>query len=222
MEFFKLKLKTVILFLILFITFSSGIVIAQSSNDWLNLDTVKAGKFDTGKMWTFDFPPNDYFEEEYNFSPGDEWFDNVRMAALRFANYCSASFVSADGLVMTNHHCARMTITQITKEGEDLHKDGFIAATLDDERPVPGLYVDQLVLIEDVTDEIHDAIDEGKTDEEKLEIEFNKISEIEERYAEETKLDVSIIPLYNGGKYSLYGYKRYTDVILVFAPESQA
>jgi len=222
MEFFNLKLKTVILFLILIFTFPSEIVIAQSSNDWLNLDTVKAGKFDTGKMWTFDFPPTDYFEEEYNFSPDDDWFENVRLAALRFANYCSASFVSADGLVMTNHHCARMTITQITEEGEDLHKDGFIAATLDEERPVPGLYVDQLVLIEDVTDEIHDAIDEGKTDEEKLEIKFNKISKIEERYAEETKLDVSIISLYNGGKYSLYGYKRYTDVRLVFAPESQA
>jgi len=222
MEFFNLRLKTAILSLILIFTLSNGIVFAQSSSDWLNLDTVKAGKFDNGKMWTFDFPPTDYFEEEYNFSPGDEWFDNVRLAALRFANYCSASFVSADGLVMTNHHCARMTITQITRENEDLHKDGFIAGTLEDERPVPGLYVDQLVLIEDVTDEIHDAIDEGITDEEKLEIEFNKITEIEEKYAEETGLDVSITPLYYGGKYALYGYKRYTDVRLVFAPESQA
>ncbi len=222
MEFFKLRIKTVILFLILTLTLSNGILFAQSSSNWLNLDTVKAGKFDNGKMWTFDFPPTDYFSEEYNFSLSDEWFDNVRLAALRFANYCSASFVSADGLVMTNHHCARQTITQVTGEDEDLHRDGFIASTLKDERPVPGLYVDQLVLIEDVTDEIQDAIDEGKTDEEKLEIEYNEITEIEERYAEQTGLDISITPLYNGGKYSLYGYKRYTDVRLVFAPESQA
>jgi len=222
MEFFKLRVKTVVLFFILTFTLSNTNLFAQSSYNWLNLDTVKAGQFDNGKMWTFDFPPIDYFEDEYNFSPDDEWFDNVRLAALRFANYCSASFVSADGLVMTNHHCARTTITQVTGEDEDLHKDGFIASTLEDERPVPGLYVDQLVLIEDVTDEIHDAIDEGKTDEEKLEIEFNKISEIEERFAENTGLDVTITPLYYGGKYSLYGYKRYTDVRLVFAPESQA
>ncbi len=222
MEFFKLRFKTIVLFLILTFTLSNGIVFAQSSYNWLNLDTVRAGKFDNGKMWTFDFPPTDYFEDEYNFSPGDEWFDNVRLAALRFANYCSASFVSADGLIMTNHHCARMSVTQVTGEDEDLHKDGFIASTLEDERPVPGLYVDQLVLIEDVTDEIYNAIDEGKTDEEKLEIEYNKITEIEERYAEETELDVSITPLYFGGKYSLYGYKRYNDVRLVFAPESQA
>jgi hypothetical protein len=203
-------------------TLSNGIVFAQSSNNWLNLDTVKAGNFDTGKMWTFEFPPTEYFEEEYKFSPGDEWFDNVRLAALRFANYCSSSFVSADGLIMTNHHCARMTITQITREGEDLHRDGFIAGTLEDERPVPGLYVDQLELIEDVTDEIHDAVDEGKTDEERLEIEYKKIAEIEKRYAEETALDVSVTPLYFGGKYSVYGYKRYNDVRLVFAPEDQA
>jgi len=222
MEFFKLKLKTLILFFILTFTLSNGIGFAQSSYNWLNLDTVKAGKFDNGKMWTFDFPPNEYFENEYNFNPGDEWYNNVRLAALRFANYCSASFVSADGLIMTNHHCARMTVTQVTREDEDLHEDGFIAGTLEDERPVPGLYVDQLVLIEDVTDEIHDAIDEAKTDEEKLEIEFNKISEIEERYSEQTGLDVSVTPLYYGGKYSLYGYKRYNDVRLVFAPESQA
>jgi len=222
MEFFKLRIKTLILSLILTFTLSNAILIAQSPSNWLNLDTVKAGKFDNGKMWTFDFPPADYFEDEYNFSAGDEWFDNVRLAALRFANYCSASFVSTDGLVMTNHHCARQTITQVTREGEDLHKDGFISTTIEDERPVPGLYVDQLVLIEDVTDEIQNAIDEGKTDEEKLEIEFNKITEIEERYAAETGLDVSITPLYFGGKYSLYGYKRYNDVRLVFAPETQA
>ena len=116
MEFFKLRIKTLILSLILTFTLSNAILIAQSSYNWLNLDTVKAGQFDNGKMWTFDFPPIDYFEDEYNFSPGDEWFDNVRLAALRFANYCSASFVSVDGLVMTNHHCARMTITQITRE----------------------------------------------------------------------------------------------------------
>jgi len=194
----------------------------NSAYSWINLDTVKAGKFDMGKMWTFDFPPTDYFAEEYNFRPTEDWYNKVRMSALRFANYCSASFVSEDGLVMTNHHCGRESITEVNKEGEDLHKDGFIATKLEDERPVPGLYVDQLVLIKDVTKQIQNAIDEGKTEEEKLSNKQKTIKDIQSETKKETGLECSVITLYNGGKYSLYGYKRYTDVRLVFAPETQA
>lgn len=195
---------------------------AQSENQsWLNLDTVKAGKFDTGRMWTFDFPPVDYFKEEYNFRPTDEWLDNVRMSALRFASYCSASFVSEDGLVMTNHHCGRQSITQVNQEGEDLHTNGFIASKLEDERPVPGLFVDQLVLIKDVTNEVHHAIDKGADDAEKVANEKAIIAEIQKREKENTGLKISVVKLYNGGKFSLYGYKTYNDVRLVFAPESQ-
>jgi hypothetical protein len=198
----------------------SSQVFAQAA-DWINLDTVKAGKFDNGKMWTFEYPPMDYFSEAYNFEPDEDWFEKVRMSALRFANYCSASFVSEDGLVMTNHHCARQSITQVTQEGEDLNSNGFIAQTLQDERPVPGLYVDQLVLFKDVTDEVIDEINKGTTDEERAKFENEIISKIEEREAEATGLEVAITALYNGGKYSLYGYKRYTDVRLVLAPEDQ-
>lgn len=191
------------------------------SADWLNLDTVKAGPFDTGKMWTFEYPPIKYFESEYGFKPSQEWFDNVRMAALRFANYCSASFVSEDGLVMTNHHCARQSVTQVTREGEDLHANGFIAETMEDERPVPGLYVDQLVLVKDVTDEVIKAIEVAKTDEERVQLEDDIIQTIEDRESKATGLEVAVTKLYNGGRYSLYGYKRYKDVRLVFAPEDQ-
>jgi hypothetical protein len=151
--------------LVAFILFSS--IQAQQSSDWLNLDTVKAGQFDNGKMWTFEYPPMDYFEEEYSFRPTQEWFDHIRMSALRLANYCSASFVSEDGLVMTNHHCARMSITQITGDDEDFHGNGFIAYSLEEERPVPGLYVSQLVMIKDVTDEILSEMEKGQTDEER-------------------------------------------------------
>lgn len=194
----------------------------QAQNqDWLNLDTIKAGKFDTGRMWTFEYPPVDYFEEAYSFRPGEEWFDEVRMAALRFATYCSASFVSEDGLVMTNHHCGRQSITQVTGEGENLHETGFIAESLEDERPVPGLFVDQLVLIKDVTDEVLAETDKASDEKERLEIEASVISEIESREAENSGLEVSVTALYNGARYSLYGYKRYTDVRLVFAPEHQ-
>jgi hypothetical protein len=196
---------------------------AQSSNDWFNPDTVKAGRFDTGKMWTFEYPPTDYFKEAYDFIPTQEWYEHVRFATLKFATYCSASFVSADGLIMTNHHCARESVTEITKEGEDLHNDGFIALTLEDERPVPGLFVEQCIEIKDVTEEIYDALEESTSEEDRLNIESEKISEIESRYEnDDDGIFAQVTPLYFGGKYSLYIYKRYSDVRLVFAPESQA
>ena len=188
---------------------------------WLNLDTVTAGKYDMGKMWTFEYPPVDYFQKEYNFKATQEWFDHVRKSALRFANYCSASFVSADGLVMTNDHCGRESVSDVTKEGEDLMKNGFYAEILEDERPVPGLYVDQLVLIKDVTDEIQNAMSAGTTEEEKTAIEDSMMTEIKDREQESTGLRIQITPLYNGGRYSEYGYKRYNDVRLVFAPETE-
>lgn len=206
--------------LIVVIGFAS-IINAQSNFSYYDLDTVKAGKFDTGKMWTFEYPPIQYFEQEYGFEPDEEWFDDVRMAALKFATYCSASFVSEDGLIMTNHHCARQSVTKVTQEGEDLHKDGFIAFTREDERVVPGLFVDQLVLYQDVTEEIQNAMEKGKTEDEKLAIKSRMFEEIETRVAEETGLEVSITPLYEGGRYSLYGYKRYNDIRLVFAPEAR-
>jgi len=220
-----LRLSLFVLVTILATNCASVSTEAQSTSvktyEWMNLDTVKAGPFDTGKMWTFEYPPIDYFEKEYGFRPSEEWFDHVRMSALRFANYCSASFVSEDGLVMTNHHCARQSVTQVTREGEDLHANGFIAATLEEERPVPGLYVDQLVLIKDVTKEVMEAVEVAKTDEERVQLEEDVIQKIEDREAKETGLEVAVTKLFNGGKYSLYGYKRYKDVRLVFAPEDQ-
>ncbi|MCW9097516.1 MAG: S46 family peptidase, partial [Ignavibacteriaceae bacterium] len=215
------KLYTHLLITILTLCISN--LFAQSSNEWFNPDTVKAGRFDTGKMWTFEDPPTEYFEEAYNFTPTQEWYENVRLATLKFATYCSASFVSADGLIMTNHHCARESVTEITGINEDLHKDGFIAEDLEDEKPVPGLFVDQCIKIEDVTGEVNDALEDAKTEEEITKIEEEKIKEIEKQYTDEKRgIIAKVTPLYFGGKYSLYIYKRYSDVRLVFAPEEQA
>jgi hypothetical protein len=172
-------------------------------------------------MWTFEYPPIDYFSSTYNFTPTDEWLDHVRLAALRFATYCSASFVSEDGLIMTNNHCARESVVEVQEDGEDLNETGFIARSLAEERKVPSLYVDQLVLIKDVTDEIKSATALAASDDEKAIKLDSIINAIESRETGATDLIVSVTPLYNGGKYSLYGYKRYTDVRLVFSPESQ-
>ena len=103
-----------------------------------------------GTMWTFDAPPLDYWEATYGFRPDQGWLDHVRMASVRLPG-CSSSFVSADGLVMTNHHCARESIEQVSREDEDLVADGFYAASLEEERPIQEYWADQLIEIRDVT-----------------------------------------------------------------------
>jgi len=183
-------------------------------------NSPKSEKFDVGKMWTFEHAPVDYFGETYNFKPTKEWLDNVRMSALRFGNGCSASFISEDGLVMTNHHCGRGYVTQITKQGEKLSETGFFAGTLADERPVPGLFVDQLIKVVDVTKDVQSAMESGKTDADKQKAKNDKIKEIETKYSSEFSLKCNVITFYNGGMYMLYCYKRYTNVKLVFAPEN--
>ncbi len=206
-----------VIFIFLFTISFSGYSYGQINP----LDTVKAGKFDNGKMWTFEHPPINYFKEAYNFAPDKSWFDHVRSSALRFANYCSASFVSEDGLIMTNHHCGRDAVSSVQLEGEDLHANGFYAETIDKERKVKDLYVDQLVQIIDVTKEVLESFESEKDDELKIELRKKKIDELEKTYSEKLGLICKVIPLYNGAEYSLYAYKRYTDVRLVFAPEDQ-
>ena len=91
---------------------------------------------ETGKMWTFDQPPLDYWATRYGFRPAADWIEHVRLSTARQPG-CTASFVSAGGLVMTNHHCARSCIDAVSREGEDLLSNGFYAARREDERPCP-------------------------------------------------------------------------------------
>ncbi|HQJ74394.1 MAG TPA: S46 family peptidase, partial [Bacteroidota bacterium] len=207
------------IFLIFSILFYFQISYTQTkSESWL--DTVKFSPIDNGKMWIFDNPPKDYFYKTYNFMPSDSWFETARLSAIRLPG-CSASLISEDGLIMTNHHCARSSISKVTRVGENLSENGFYAKSLSEERKIPGYYVDQLQLIEDVTKEVQEAFEKGKTDEEKVQLRNKKISEIESRYSQKTGLICDVITFYNGGRYSVYGYKRYTDIRLVFAPETK-
>jgi len=185
-----------------------------------NPDTVKAQRFDMGRMWTFDNPPVKYFKSEYNFQPDNKWLEKARKAALRLGNGCSASFISEDGLVMTNHHCVRGIVNSVAKENENLLRDGFSANSFSEERRLEGLTVSQLVLIDDVTIELRKAMDNGKDDEEKVILRDMKEREIKNRYAEkDNSLSYEVLSFYNGGKYSVYGYKIYNDVRLVFVPD---
>ena len=189
-------------------------------------DSTKGGPLDLGKMWTFDNPPKDYFKKTYNFTADEKWFDESRLAALRFADYCSASFVSATGLVMTNHHCARESGTGVARKGEDLNATGFYAKTLTDERKVEGLFVDQLVKIEDITKRVQDAMNNtgGTPQSDPLQAREQAFETAKQEYGTKDGwkgLELQTITFYNGGRYALYGFKRYTDVRLVFMPELQ-
>jgi hypothetical protein len=171
-------------------------------------------------MWTFENPPLAYFQEAYGFTPSADWLKRVRLAALRLPN-CTASFVSPNGLVMSNHHCAREGATAVTRPGEDLINNGFYAARPEDERRVPELYVDQLVEIRDVTREIVIAAAPSGNEEAAVAARDARIEEVQARVGKETGLRCEATSLYHGGIYSLYCYKRYDDVRLVFVPEVQ-
>ncbi len=210
-------------FAVIYLIFEFGGCSGQkelSSLHSYNLDTIKAQRFDMGKMWTFENPPKKYFKEEYNFEPDDSWFEKAQKSALKFGGGCSASFVSANGLIMTNHHCIRGIINKAANEDEDFLRDGFMAKTAEEERQIPGLYVEQLLIVKDVTDEIINEMGKGKTEEEKIILREEKELEIINRNsAEHDSLIFKIVSLYNGGKFSIYGYKRYDDIRIVFAPD---
>src|SRR5690606_21934033 len=111
------------------------------------------------------------------------WFDRARLGALRIPG-CSASFVSANGLVMTNHHCARDHVVAVQQQGENLVETGFYARSLDEERTIEEFEADQLIDIVDVTDEVESRL-EGMDDEERSEAQEEAFEEIQERIARE-------------------------------------
>lgn len=195
---------------LILVAFMFGQVVFAQTGD---LKTVKPGRFDQGKMWTFENPPVKYFEEAYGFTPTDEWMADVRKSALRFASWCSASFVSESGLIMTNHHCSRGVVASVMNDGENFDDNGFYAESLEAERKVPDLYVDQLVLVADITTEVKALKDQ--TPEAALEEVTNKYK----TNADWKDLVIESRTFYSGGKYSLYGFKRYNDIRLVLYPE---
>ena len=187
----------------------------------VDLDTVTAGRFDNGKMWTFEYPPLEYFRDTYGFAPDDQWFEHARLGALRLPN-CSASFVSPHGLVLTNHHCARESISQVSADGEKLLDNGFYAGTLEGERAIDDILADQLIEIIDISAQIDSAYQGITSQESRQEIRKALGEEIAEaRGGEDAGVVVEVIELLNGAKTSAYVFKRYEDVRLVMAPELQ-
>ncbi len=184
----------------------------------------EAGRFDNGKMWTFDNPPLDYFADEYGISPDSAWFERARLGALRIPG-CSASFVSPHGLVMTNHHCARESVVEVSRDGEQLLDNGFYAASIDEERPIDEMYADQLIDITDVTGIVEAPLQGLSAEERSEQLAFLTDSlrqvMLDRLGGEDAGYEVEIIGLYNGAQHSAYTFRRYEDVRLVMAPELQ-
>ena len=175
---------------------------------------------EAGTMWTFDAPPLEYWKQTYGFTPDSTWLNHVRLASVRLPG-CSASFVSARGLVLTNHHCARACVASASPADTDYNNTGFVAATLADERKCSTLYVDQLQSISDVTHQIRGAVT-AKTAAAQVQQRDSAINQVQTECQAQTHLRCEVVTLYQGGMYSLYRYQRYTDVRLVMVPEEEA
>jgi hypothetical protein len=171
-------------------------------------------------MWTLDHLPITQMQQRYGFTPSQQWIDLVQHAALRLAEGCSGSFVSANGLVMTNHHCANSCLSQLSKGHEDFMSNGYSPSKQEDEPKCPDVELNQLESITDVTTQVNAATD-GKIGADRIKAERAIGSKLEQACvngdAKTWRCDM--VTLYNGGRYAMYKYRRYQDVRLVFAPE---
>jgi hypothetical protein len=170
-------------------------------------------------MWPFNHVPKGDIKRKYGFDVTDAWLKKVQLASVRFNSGGSGSFVSADGLVMTNHHVAADTLQKISTAQKDYIKDGFYAPTRDKEVRAPDLELNQLISIEDVTDRVNAAVTPGMSTKDANDARRAASSAIEQESTAATGLRSDVVTLYQGGQYNLYRYKKYTDVRLVFAPE---
>ena len=170
-------------------------------------------------MWTFDKLPLKHLKDTYGFEPPPGWVEHLQSSSVRFNSGGSGSFVSADGLVMTNHHVGADTLQKISTKDKDYYKTGFLAASPAEEVRAPDLELNVLVGIQDVTELINEGILAGLGDAEANVKRRAAMAKIEKDSLDKTGLRSDVVALYQGGKYALYTFKKYTDVRLVFAPE---
>jgi hypothetical protein len=172
-------------------------------------------------MWAFNNLPRAEIKRRYGFEVTDEWVRRVQSATVRFPNG-TGSFVSAEGLVLTNYHIVEDIVGELSTAERDLAKTGFVAHARAEELKIPGLTLDQLVRIEDVTARVNGAAKAGMSDAEAGAARQAEVGRVEAAAARASGMRADVVTLYQGGVYNLYYYRRHTDVRLVFAPEFQA
>jgi hypothetical protein len=172
-------------------------------------------------MWTFDNPPTKLLQERYGFTPSPQWLDDVRLASVRFNDGGSGSFVSAHGLALTNHHVALGQLQKVSTPQKDYVNDGFFARSQAEEMKCPDLELNVLQSMENVTARVTGVVKPGMSDKDAFDARKAETAKIEKESLDATGFRSDVIPLYQGGEYWLYRYKKYTDVRLVFAPEQQ-
>jgi hypothetical protein len=172
-------------------------------------------------MWLFNAPPLKQLKEKYQFEPTQQWLEHLQKASVRLNSGGSGSFVSANGLVITNHHVGADTLQKISDAQHNYLKTGFYAKTQADEIKSTDLELNVLMSIEDVTARVNGAVKPGMTNDQASNARGSVIAAIEKESKEKTGLRSDVVTLYQGGAYHLYRYKRYDDVRLVFAPEQQ-
>jgi hypothetical protein len=181
---------------------------------------VAAAVADEG-MWLFNAPPLRQLKEKYNFEPTPQWLEHLQKASVRFNSGGSGSFISANGLVITNHHVGADTLQKISSQEHNYLRDGFYAKTQTEEIKSTDLELNVLESIEDVTARVNGAVKPGMTPNQASAARSSAIAQIEKESKEKTALRSDVVTLYQGGAYHLYRYKRYDDIRLVFAPEQQ-
>jgi hypothetical protein len=172
-------------------------------------------------MWLFSAPPLKQLKAKYNFEPSPQWLEHLQKASVRFSSGGSGSFVSASGLVITNHHVGADTLQKISTQEHNYLHDGFYARTQAEEIKSPDLELNVLFSTQDVTERVNSAVKPGMTPDRASAARGSAIAQIENESKKKTGLRSDVITLYQGGAYHLYCYKRYDDIRLVFAPEQQ-
>jgi V8-like Glu-specific endopeptidase len=169
-------------------------------------------------MWTFHGFPFDKANSTLKTSLDQKWLDRVRNATVRLSN-CTGSFVSGNGLILTNHHCIASCLAELSSKEKSFLEDGFLASRSADEKRCPTQIADVLVGMEDISGKIAAAVS-GKDEKAASEARKATLTQLESACEESSKRKCQAVTLYEGGQYWMYQYQRYTDVRVVFAPES--